>query len=345
MRIDEILTEDEPILWEHKGQSAQLPKSQLLSDSTHGIIKASFLTAAVLLVTLLITASFAIAFLLSAAILIPSALISRHFSKMDLNKHPVRYCMTKNGIYVQTDRSFDIETDYISFAKIEKVYREETGNSIVIQYVNHLVDGKMNDSVILENVPDPDAVVQNIKAQLDLWRQEDEMLEQTKQELSDAEKFRAPTPMQVIQISHPLKKRADSLREAGLKQGEQMQKLLPKKSRRAQWTPKATLTQTGDADAAFFGGIQGVIPVPGKNASFLTPDDTKEEVLASLSDETVSDLQAELFGTNAEQQGAFSDLTVNPLPVLPEADPALRAWDEINAQTKEKNDQNGQLMQ
>ena len=48
--------------------------------------------------------------------------------------------------------------------------------------------------------------------------------------------------------------------------------------------------------------------------------ETKESLLASLSNETVSDLQAELFGMNAEQQGAFPDPTVNPLPALPEQD-------------------------
>lgn len=48
--------------------------------------------------------------------------------------------------------------------------------------------------------------------------------------------------------------------------------------------------------------------------------ETKESLLASLPDETVSDIQAELFGMNAEQQGAFPDPTVNPLPALPEQD-------------------------
>ncbi len=48
--------------------------------------------------------------------------------------------------------------------------------------------------------------------------------------------------------------------------------------------------------------------------------EAKESLLASLSNETVSDLQAELFGMNAEQQGAFPDPTVNPLPALPEQD-------------------------
>lgn len=40
--------------------------------------------------------------------------------------------------------------------------------------------------------------------------------------------------------------------------------------------------------------------------------------LGDLPEETVADLQAELFGVNAELQGAFPDPTVNPLPNLPE---------------------------
>jgi hypothetical protein len=41
-------------------------------------------------------------------------------------------------------------------------------------------------------------------------------------------------------------------------------------------------------------------------------------VLGDLPEETVADLQAELFGADAALQGAFPDPTVNPLPKLPE---------------------------
>ena len=40
-------------------------------------------------------------------------------------------------------------------------------------------------------------------------------------------------------------------------------------------------------------------------------------MLSELPEESVADLQAELFGADAELQGAFPDPTVNPLPELP----------------------------
>jgi hypothetical protein len=50
----------------------------------------------------------------------------------------------------------------------------------------------------------------------------------------------------------------------------------------------------------------------------------------ALPEESVADLQAELFGADAAQQGAFPDPTVNPLPELPDA---------------QNDDKNGQFMQ
>ena len=47
-------------------------------------------------------------------------------------------------------------------------------------------------------------------------------------------------------------------------------------------------------------------------------EEKQEAIIENLPDESVSELQAELFGANAEQQGAFADPAVNPLPELPE---------------------------
>lgn len=75
-------------------------------------------------------------------------------------------------------------------------------------------------------------------------------------------------------------------------------------------TPVLTASDVRDPSQAFFGTQQ---PVSGSE-SFLQP--AGAEVV--LPEETVADLQTELFGTNAELQGAFPDPTVNPLPKLPE---------------------------
>lgn len=73
-----------------------------------------------------------------------------------------------------------------------------------------------------------------------------------------------------------------------------------------------------DSAQPFFGGTQGSAASPESAMHFLGDLDKKEGIPESLPDETVEELQAELFGTGAEQQGAYTDPTVYPLPELPE---------------------------
>lgn len=60
--------------------------------------------------------------------------------------------------------------------------------------------------------------------------------------------------------------------------------------------------------------------VPAEAVPLLAVTDAFDAPLPDdLPEETVADLQAELFGADAAQQGAFPDPTVNPLPELPES--------------------------
>ena len=60
--------------------------------------------------------------------------------------------------------------------------------------------------------------------------------------------------------------------------------------------------------------------VPAEAVPLLAVTDAFDAPLPDdLPEETVADLQAELFGADAAQQDAFPDPTVNPLPELPES--------------------------
>ena len=152
--------------------------------------------------------------------------------------------------------------------------------------------------------------------------------------LDYAEKYREPTPMHYTP-RYQSKSRAESLLNACLPVEtliEEQAKTLAQ-NRRTQWTQKKAAAQTAaanpqtrdsvapvrDPDAAFFGNMRSITPVPETQPTFLNPDAAAERaMLDKMPDESVSELQAELFGADAEQQGAFADPTVNPLPELSE---------------------------
>lgn len=61
----------------------------------------------------------------------------------------------------------------------------------------------------------------------------------------------------------------------------------------------------------------------GESASFLESDIVSvEDSLALLPDDSVSDLQAELFGADAVQQAMYPDSAVNPLSAISESEQA-----------------------
>ena len=77
-----------------------------------------------------------------------------------------------------------------------------------------------------------------------------------------------------------------------------------------------THSSVTDPTQAFFGGVQ----MPDiKQKCFLDSAAESGEWKEIPPEESVADLQAELFGADAVQQGAFPDPTVNPLPELSDA--------------------------
>ena len=78
----------------------------------------------------------------------------------------------------------------------------------------------------------------------------------------------------------------------------------------------------GTPDDIFFGGTAQSYLRRKKRGKFLNPKSVSEyKFLDELPQESVADLQAELFGTDPELTGTFPDPTVNPLPELPEDQP------------------------
>ena len=72
-------------------------------------------------------------------------------------------------------------------------------------------------------------------------------------------------------------------------------------------------------DDVFFGNMDQSYLRRKKRGKFLNPNYIGEyEFPDELPQESVADLQAELFGANSELTGAFPDPTVNPLPEFPE---------------------------
>lgn len=398
LKIEAMLSDDEKILWEH----LQLEQKTLSKSKTNGCLYAvlSIVVFSVFF-TIMSVAFGKLLSLIMVAILLPFWLKAKSALTKGMDPYRTRYCMTKKGIYIQKGNAGEEDTEYAGYAK--KIRAAVVKNStdgcadgiMTLSYVNHLEGGEFKEEFVLNGVQDCAYTVGLINEQAEIWKENETMRLEAQQGPSAAEQFREPTALTARKSPYPTKNRDFSMEEIpqivieAAASGKTPKKNRPKavavKSNKSRWTPKATLTQTGDADRAFFGDIQSLLPMPGKKASFLAKDGTKKkELLAALPDDTVADLQAELFGSEAEQQGAFPDPTVNPLPVLSgvmpqpqfpfysnptspyalpsenagvwqtdqnqemdslEADPALRAWDEINAQTKEKNDQNGQLMQ
>ena len=72
-------------------------------------------------------------------------------------------------------------------------------------------------------------------------------------------------------------------------------------------------------DDIFFGDTDQSYLQRKNRGEFLNPNSVPEyEFPDELPQESVADLQAELFGANSELTGAFPDPTVNPLPEFPE---------------------------
>lgn len=237
-----------------------------------------------------------------------------------------RYCVTTNGVYIQTGGAGSEKVKYVPFDEI-RLARANQGRfdrkyhvgDVICDYVTPIVryvKGKrrVTENFTIDNIADYQQVFQLINQQK----------AQIGPPLPSAVQGNALTarqiPPQLSQPAYPAQQPAYLAQQgyADPYAGTSM-------SRSAASDPYAgTSAETGepeitDPQAAFFGGMQPEPAVPGSGERFFGSDPVSDAaLLEKLPDESVADLQQELFGGEAMQTHAFPDPTVNPLPQLSE---------------------------
>ena len=226
-----------------------------------------------------------------------------------------RYCITNKGIYIQSGGAGKEKTQFVGFDEIQPAtaaqgkhdLKHRVGD-VVCRYVTPIVtypNGKrhVENYFRIDNTQDYAKAVEIINTQKGLGYQGAQRKALTErnipQELSQ-------------QLVQPQRREMGSVFTVRTD--------IPA-------SPAASFSEVMDPEQAFFGDMKHGLSSAPQSKTFLSEDDAPDAgLLESLPDESVEDLQAELFGADAAQQGAFPDPTVNPLPPLPE-------------------DQNGQFMQ
>ena len=339
MKIDEILYNipDEEILWDYSKYEKADPKTAFVSIWFLLAFFACLINLSVLFF-MIVSEGFFNTLFSGYTIMLPFLLTPLWKWLYDLNAVrkriiETRYVITQKGIYVQTGQRNNEQTEHYALEKVQSAFEGHSFDQDGKQIRNvscRLSNGMAADSqiVLFDHIPDLETPIAIINEYAEKRKKEVKAKKLMSGGISDAEKYREPTPMHYTP-RYQSKSRAESLLHACLPVEtliEEQAKTLAQ-NRRTRWTQKAepnrqsrdSVVPVRDPDAAFFGNMRSMTPVPEKQPTFLNPDAAAErEMLDKMPDESVSELQAELFGANAEPQSAFADPTVNPLPELPE---------------------------
>lgn len=214
-----------------------------------------------------------------------------------------RYAVTNRGIYIQTGKE---GREQVKFRRLDEIRFARTKQGmfdskyhvgdVVCEYITPIVKGygknrSVERDITLDNTTDYVNVTQLINYQLQMQHPVGPPMPVQQSPLTER---RIPQQMQQP-VQQPAAYPVRSDYPAGTVQ------------------PPEVL----DPQQAFFGQPQSM-PLPNeKSAAFLNPEYAEQtEFLEQVPDETVSELQHELFGSEAVQTNAFADPTVNPLPVL-----------------------------
>ena len=270
------------------------------------------------------------------------------FTRKKQKQGAARYCVTNRGVYIETGREGEESTELLYLERLRDtrivqndIDSKEHVGDVVCRYYCAASDesGTGADSASLaeftiRSIPDYEAVSSLIR-KLSAERKAEKEKEISQRGRSAAELFRAPTPLE-YHPKYKYKRRAESLVEQGAPaDAETMYDVLPQpetetlpdalaeafraEHSRKTKNEKKTAAVQGDPDAAFFGSARIAVPAAGEQRSFLDPDYASDaEVIEALPEDSVADLQSELFGAHAAQQRAFPDPSVNPLPFFPE---------------------------
>ena len=343
MRIDQILGNDpsEEILWDYtKHEQTETDYAKIgaawipsIMSALLGITAFSAYCFSDGFFTSLFSPVGMIGFLLSLPLIKRIAKLKKAKSHLECT----RYMLTNKGIYVQTGKEYNEETLYIPLDKVHKVTASGstfgTDNTFGSVFVSYSKNSGMQVCNIT-NIPDFGKVMDLIQKSSEQRKDELEERKRLTGGISDAEKYREPTPLTawrkkdddthtdplielrtMLTLAKEQKLPREELEESVSNSARSLQTNTAAKAEKKKSVRNQSAGLVGDPQAAFFGDVRSMMPGPGEEPTFLDPDAaTDEELLAMLSDDSVSDLQAELFGASAKLSGAFPDPTVNPLP-------------------------------
>ena len=311
MKIERLFHEDEKVLWKGKIDGRVYLKQAFLPDYFPIICIWAFI---ILMIDFVILATRGIIGLLfsSMSVLSPILLLPfwiylvRAIRAVRQTENTV-YWLTNYGLYTQRgneEKGSEEDIEFISYDKIDEVTvfpaksrtAERVGDLSIIYRVETMDyaarrEIRVAQSMTLRMIHSPEQIAQMIREmqQKHLEIRENQLAMQVEPKAALRKMQRKKYTVQ----KQPVQKQA-----------------VPAK-------PKRAYDAVVDPAQAFFGTAQGA-PLPRSTAqSFLESTEEKAELLETLPAESVADLQAELFGANAAQQGAFPDPAVNPLPELP----------------------------
>ena len=227
-----------------------------------------------------------------------------------------RYAVTTRGVYIQTGGAGREETKFYAYGDLKAATTKQGRfdekyhvGDVFCEYVTPIMvrSGKNRRTeygVKLDNLADFREVSQIVNAQL----------AETKRRQDAAAMNAWQNPMLARNIPQTYSEQATPVRPAVAVPNPMPQ-------------PKLKPQEVIDPQTAFFGQEGQALLQNFSREDFFGPTAAEQTaLLKNLPDESVSELQAELFGADAEEQGAFADPTVNPLPELPGSEPfAYRA--------------------
>ena len=328
MKIERLFHEDEKVLWKGKIDGRVYLKQAFLPDYFPIICIWAFI---ILMIDFVILATRGIIGLLfsSMSVLSPILLLPfwiylvRAIRAVRQTENTV-YWLTNYGLYLQKgneEKGMEEDVEFVSYDKLDDVTvypaksraNDPVGDLCVTYRVETMdyasrSEIRMSQIMTLRKIHAPEQVAQMIREQqLQYLEFKENQLALRPESLTEPQSFRRAMPRKKYTVlKPPVQKQAGPVQ------------------------PKQQYDTVVDPAQAFFGTAQGA-PLPRSTAqSFLESTEEKAELLETLPAESVADLQAELFGADAVQQGAFPDPTVNPLPELTDA---------------QNDDKNGQFMQ
>lgn len=299
MRAVDMFSEGENVIYEHCGEGEN-PNVKRSNASWFGLM-----IAALVIITYVVRNSSGVNAGLEQGNLVSSFLVQHILPLLFLGliffikfgsilskqkKFLGRYYLTNKGIYIETGGIGEEQTEYIHWGKIENAavcaYRERTkSGSIMVAFQNRVNYENAVDRIIIKDIPQCKDVCSFIMQQKEKWENHSEW----------------EPDNNILQIAE---RTAASMPNAGNAHDLFMEEP----------------TYTKESQEAFFGDIAAQLPMNGEAASFLEPKPvpSAEELFGAMPDDTIADLQAELFGTGGMQQEMYSDSSGNPLSVLSE---------------------------